>query len=511
MGDAGDYNVGGIINCTNWDNALKFLIEDPIASKENDFDNLAELLIKMFEKKQSFQKIQRQFSTISQKQNQSVKDLANEVSMVADKYVNVENTNQNCDSILKENLKLTKFLEALKPDISLEVKKFGPKDLKSALAHAINIESALEKSCDNSTNNISNVDIHNILKENLIKDQLIADLNKKINNLTSDNVINNIKKDTTSISHEGETNPEIPDLGEGIKSKFPYLQRKSRQIQGFSNTQKEFKLEKGSGLTKYGNSPQPVTQKNFEEQNRKDTKLDKKNKEDNTKLRFLNHKDYDHESISNESKFIKEVNVNAVRVCHMVDIEPGQSKIVTLSIPSSLRDSGSFTFIPNAKKLNYNIQNSLHEYNENNKFTTIIENNSNQKLRIRKKTKIGIIQKFLEEGIVETTDQIGQVNTISLEKVKRMRKEELNPNQFNLNHLNGKVKEEILQLLINNYSVFSSTYNTLGSTDKVVPEFKLYHDYAIQTKPYPILKIAKEYAQEKIKKIIGCGYYRTIV
>lgn len=191
------------------DNALKFLIEDPIASKENDFDNLAELLIKKFEKKQSFQEIQRQFSTISQKQNQSVKDLANEVSMVADKYVNVENTNQNCDSILKENLKLTKFLEALKPDISLEVKKFGPKDLKSALAHAINIESALEQSCDNSTNNISNVDIHNILKENLMKDQLIADLNKKINNLTSGNVINNIKRDTASTSHEGDTQNKI--------------------------------------------------------------------------------------------------------------------------------------------------------------------------------------------------------------------------------------------------------------------------------------------------------------
>ncbi|GBN53008.1 hypothetical protein AVEN_248960-1 [Araneus ventricosus] len=190
----------------------------------------------------------------------------------------------------------------------------------------------------------------------------------------------------------------------------------------------------------------------------------------------------------------------------MLDIEPGQSKIVTLSIPSSLRDPGSFIFIPNANKLNYNIQNSLHEYNENNKFTTIIENNSNKKIRIRKKTKIGVIKKFHEEDIVEPTDQIGQVNTISLEKVKRMRKEELNPNQFNLDHLNGKVKEEILQLLINNYSVFSSTYSsTLGSTDKVVPEFKLYHDYALQTKPYPIPKIAKEYAQEEIKKLLDAG------
>ncbi|GBL81205.1 hypothetical protein AVEN_214643-1 [Araneus ventricosus] len=99
--------------------------------------------------------------------------------MVANKYVNVENSNQNCNSTLKENLRLTKFVEALKPDIRLEVKEFGPKDLESALARAINIESALEQSSDNSTNSISNVDMHNIQKENLIKDQLIADLNKK--------------------------------------------------------------------------------------------------------------------------------------------------------------------------------------------------------------------------------------------------------------------------------------------------------------------------------------------
>ncbi|GBN25724.1 hypothetical protein AVEN_232067-1 [Araneus ventricosus] len=145
----------------------------------------------------------------------------------------------------------------------------------------------------------------------------------------------------------------------------------------------------------------------------------------------------------------------------MLDIEPGQSKIVTLSIPSSLRDSGSFIFIPNANKLNYTIKNSLHEYNENNKFSTIIENNSNQKIRIGKKTKIEVIQKFHEEDIVEPTDQIGQVNTISLEKVKRMRKEELNPNQFNLNHLNGfsnpadfltRVQEETH---VNNLKIFS--------------------------------------------------------
>lgn len=184
------------------DIALKFLIEDPIAAEENDFVKLSELLLKKFEKKQTFQEIQKQFSNISQKQNQSVKDLANEVSIAADKYVNVDNDNPNGNAILKENLKLTKFLEALKPDISLEVKKFGPKNFNDALTHAINIESALEQSNENSSNNILNVDIHNILKENLMKDQLIADLNKRLNNLTSSNVVNNVNKVTATTSRE---------------------------------------------------------------------------------------------------------------------------------------------------------------------------------------------------------------------------------------------------------------------------------------------------------------------
>lgn len=181
------------------DKALQFLIDDPIASKENDFLILSELLIKKFEKKQTFQEIQKLFANISQKQNQSVKDLANDISIAADKYVSFDNNNPDGNAVLKENLKLTKFLEALKPDISLEVKKFGPKKFSEALAHAINIESALEQSCSSSNNAISNFDIHNILKENLRKDQIIADLNKKLNNITNHNVVNNINdKPSTS-------------------------------------------------------------------------------------------------------------------------------------------------------------------------------------------------------------------------------------------------------------------------------------------------------------------------
>lgn len=223
---------------------------------------------------------------------------------------------------------------------------------------------------------------------------------------------------------------------------------------------------------------------------------------DNTKLSFLNQ---NFETISNNIECIKEVNVNSVRASHNVDIEPGKSKIVSVSVHSSFTGVDPFIFIPNVK-LKCTIQNSLHDKTTNNKFITIIENTSNKKIRIRKKTKIGVIQNFHEEDIVEPDDkEVYQVNAINLEKIKLMRKEELNPNQFKLDHLNGKDKEKILQLLNNNFAVFSSSYNTLGSTDQVTPEFKLYHDYALQTKPYPIPKIAKEYAQQEIKSLLDAG------
>lgn len=224
---------------------------------------------------------------------------------------------------------------------------------------------------------------------------------------------------------------------------------------------------------------------------------------DNTKLNFLNQNS---DRVLNNIECFKEVNVDSVRVSHNVDIEPGKSKIVSVSVSPSFSSSDPFIFIPNAGKLNCNIQNSLHDNTKDNKFITIVENTSNKKIRLRKKTKIGVVQNFHEEDIVEPDKkEIYQVNAINLEKIKLKRKEELNPNQFNLDHLNDGDKKEILQLLKNHFAVFSSSYNTLGSTDQVTPEFKLYHNYALQTKPYPIPKIAKEYAQEEIKKLLEAG------
>lgn len=52
----------------------------------------------------------------------------------------------------------------------------------------------------------------------------------------------------------------------------------------------------------------------------------------------------------------------------------------------------------------------------------------------------------------------------------------------------------MLHMLMQNSSVFSKSYKTLGCSEAVTPEFKLLHNFPLQTKPYPIPKIAKQFA-----------------
>ncbi|CAL1266838.1 unnamed protein product [Larinioides sclopetarius] len=101
--------------------------------------------------------------------------------------------------------------------------------------------------------------------------------------------------------------------------------------------------------------------------------------------------------------------------------------------------------------------------------------------------------------------EIFQVNNLTADEVASLRKEELNANDFNLEHLNKTEKDEILELLMKNFKVFSKSYQTLGCTDAITPEFKLLHNFPIQTKPYPIPKIAHDFARQEIQKLLAAG------
>lgn len=166
--------------------ALEFIHEDPTAADEENFETLCNLLIKKFKKQLTFAETSQNFSNISQKPKQTVKELAEEVRRLATKFI--PNNNENIEvGNLRKSLMLTKFVEALRADIKLEVTKFNPKTFEDAIEKAKDIERALEQtaSINNITSSVSdNINLQILLKQQLESNKQIALLNEKLNKIT---------------------------------------------------------------------------------------------------------------------------------------------------------------------------------------------------------------------------------------------------------------------------------------------------------------------------------------
>lgn len=193
------------------------------------------------------------------------------------------------------------------------------------------------------------------------------------------------------------------------------------------------------------------------------------------------------------------------RSANKVILEPNSFQIIQLSIPKSSHNQNKVILNPCKNKLKYKIQESLHDIDQGNIYT-LVENNSDEKIVINKETKIGTLEKICEDELIDPSEkQFFQINNLSLEEIVELRQKELNENDFKLEHLKPADKTEILNILMKNSRVFSKSYQTLGSTDAVVPEFNLIHNFPIQTKPYPIANVAKNFAKKEIKNLLDSG------
>lgn len=166
--------------------ALAFIANDSSAKKVNNYSQLKKVLSEKFTKTKSFSEMQKEFSLIVQKQDQTVKNLAEEVEKITDEYLSINNSDSTELEELSKKIKLNKFLEALRPDIRIDVKKFNPKSFDVAIKHAINIENAI---CDPecSVNNIIGNDITELLNSQIETNAKIQELSEKLNRLTVNN------------------------------------------------------------------------------------------------------------------------------------------------------------------------------------------------------------------------------------------------------------------------------------------------------------------------------------
>ncbi|GBL93052.1 hypothetical protein AVEN_164136-1 [Araneus ventricosus] len=179
------------------DEALKFLVSNPKIEEIDNFDSLVKRLEEKFCKKTNFDEAQRQLNNLKQNVSQSISDLAEQVSSTTEKFSKPNNSEEENIVNLTENLKLSKFIEALRPDIRVEFKKLGPKTFKSAVAIAKNIDNAL--SDDGGELNVTDSGINQILSQKLSTNKQILELSEKVNAISSQNLcVNSLTEATTS-------------------------------------------------------------------------------------------------------------------------------------------------------------------------------------------------------------------------------------------------------------------------------------------------------------------------
>ncbi|GBM62968.1 Transposon Tf2-8 polyprotein [Araneus ventricosus] len=195
-----------------------------------------------------------------------------------------------------------------------------------------------------------------------------------------------------------------------------------------------------------------------------------------------------------------------VKIANNITVQPFSTEIINLKVPKNIAKNKDLIFIPKKNKLGYLINESLNVPTNANLFHTIIENNTNKVIHVRKNTIMGKLSTFDVNDIMSPSEsEIYQINNLNLNEIHKMRRDELLKSDFKLDHLNDKDKKDMQDLLLKNYKVFSKSYKTLGETSAVIPEFSLLHNFPLQTKPYSIPLMAKKYAQQEINNLLEAG------
>lgn len=222
-------NIHEIADIEQWDEKRKFLIlklnlqgrakeflnNDPKAKNSKTFDELQTLLLKKFKHSKSFAEIQHEYSKVSQLPNQTVRDLANKIHTQVHEYMNLDEESNDQLEKFAEKLRLTKFIDALRTDIRVELKKSNPKTFDEAIEIAQNIEQAFSDPSYMAHNIAGSIEKESIIKSNLQTQEAIQELANKIDNITSTQQVNNVisrldlPSTSTSENHGMQTRPRL--------------------------------------------------------------------------------------------------------------------------------------------------------------------------------------------------------------------------------------------------------------------------------------------------------------
>jgi hypothetical protein len=209
-------NINQVANLEKWPNskkllilklnlsgkALEFVSNSPKIDNIENFEDLANLLKEKFSKKHNFADILNKFSTIQQRQNQSVTELVEEISNLTDLYVGITSHSSLETINLSEKLKAQKLIDALRGDIKLDVMKMGLTTFQEIAKAAKNIEKALNTAeVDCSNNLVKDSELTLILKNQIENNKKIQELSNRLEQQSVPKEVNNLQSTNSNVNN----------------------------------------------------------------------------------------------------------------------------------------------------------------------------------------------------------------------------------------------------------------------------------------------------------------------
>lgn len=188
-------------------------------------------------------------------------------------------------------------------------------------------------------------------------------------------------------------------------------------------------------------------------------------------------------------------------------IMPNQTSIITLICDQETPIQADVALYPYKNKTGIILDEAIYSLDDNNKILTPITNNSDKVITLNKGMKLGeITTEFQEKPLNKIRDlEILQINNLKTLEIEKLRQRDLTEEDFDVSHLPDSQKQQILEMLMQNYAVFSKTYMTLGETSEVTPIFKLSHEFPIQSKAYNLPHNVKQFAEKELNDLLKAG------
>lgn len=125
-------------------------------NSETDFTKFKEKLLEIFKKESTFEQSQAAFMDLKQMPTQSIDDYVKKFNSAASNYLKKSGcADKEGAKQFLQNLKMSKFIDTIRPDIALEVRKQGPANFEEALKISKQIEIAFQSENKETVNAIN--------------------------------------------------------------------------------------------------------------------------------------------------------------------------------------------------------------------------------------------------------------------------------------------------------------------------------------------------------------------